>query len=255
MDILFLFGPLAALVLCERVPRLRFERSAFLRPHFRTDLIYFASSAVGLGLLVRAVAFRLTGVLGVVAPGVSALPAPWMLLTAIVVYDLGAYVSHLMLHRSESLWRTHKVHHSSPTLDWLATFRAHFVEHGLRHIASTGVLFVVGFPFWAVAAAGAVHAAWAAFVHSNLRLDLRWIELLFITPRLHRLHHVASTGDRNLGTLFSLWDRLRGSLLDDPHAAPGPLGVPGELETYPQSWVPQLVEPFRGAGSRAALAS
>jgi len=30
----------------------------------------------------------------------------------------------------------------------------------------------------------------------------------------------------------------------DP-APPTPLGVPGEEETYPQQWLPQLVEPLR----------
>jgi sterol desaturase/sphingolipid hydroxylase (fatty acid hydroxylase superfamily) len=245
MEVLFLFGPLVALGFCERLPRLRFERSAFLRPHFATDLFYFASTAVGLGLLVQGAASRLTGATGVLVSGLSTLPVSLSLAAAIVLYDLAAYVSHLLLHRSESLWRVHTVHHSSPTLDWLATFRAHFVEHGLRHLASSAVLLALGFPLWSVALAAALNTAWAAFVHSNLRLDLRSIEFLFITPRLHRLHHVPSTGDRNLGVVLSVWDRLRGSLLTDPKVATRPLGVPGEIDSYPQSWFAQLVEPFR----------
>jgi sterol desaturase/sphingolipid hydroxylase (fatty acid hydroxylase superfamily) len=244
METLFLFGPLLALVVCERLPRLRYERSTFLRPHFGTDLFYFGSTAIGLGLLIQGALDRLTETAGVLAPGLSKLPGPALLPLALVLYDFAAYVSHLLLHRSESLWRVHKVHHSSPRLDWLATFRAHFVEHALRHVASSGTLLAVGFPLWSVATAGAIYAAWAAFVHSNLRLDLHSIEFLLITPRLHRLHHVASTGERNLGTLLSLWDRLRGSLLSDPNTAQRPLGVPGEVDSYPQAWLPQLMEPF-----------
>ena len=42
-----------------------------------------------------------------------------------------------------------------------------------------------------------------------------------------------------------LWDRLRGTFVADPDAALHPLGVPGEVATYPQTWLPQLVEPLR----------
>jgi len=245
MDITLFFGSLAVLIVGERAARVRFARLPLLRPHVATDLVYLATGAVALALLIRDALFRLTGVTGVLLPASSALPAPVSLLLAIVLYDLAAYATHLLLHRSERLWRFHKVHHSSPVLDWLATFRAHFVEHALRHVASSGLLITLGFPLWSVAAAAAVNGVWAAFVHANLRLDLGSIEFVFITPRLHRLHHVASSGERNLGTLFSLWDRWRGNLLSASDVPLDPLGVPGEIETYPQSWLRQMVEPFR----------
>lgn len=62
---------------------------------------------------------------------------------------------------------------------------------------------------------------------------------------LHRLHHVPETSGQNLGTIFSCWDRMRGSLVSDPAAGLAPLGVPGREESYPQTWFAQLVEPFR----------
>jgi lathosterol oxidase len=241
----FLAAVLAAIVLAERLPRLAFERQPFLRPHFASDLFYLATSVVGIGLLLRAAGVRLSEVTGAWLPALPELPVPALWLVAIVLYDLGSYATHLLLHRSETLWRFHKVHHSSPRLDWLATFRGHAVEHVLRNLASSVLLLAAGFPASAVAVAATAYGAFAALNHSNLRLDLRWLEPVFVTPRLHRLHHVDRMGPRNLGTLFSCWDRLRGSLVTDPATPSYPLGVPGELESYPQSWLPQLVEPLR----------
>ena len=251
---LLLACALTALALVERSPRLRFASSPFPRRGFGTDLFYLATGAVALGLAMRHAAAGLAGTTAVLAPILGALPAPLAIAVAVVLYDLGAYAAHLLMHRIDALWRMHEVHHSSPTLDWVATFRAHPGEHALRHLASPALLLLVGFPVACVAVAGAVYTAWAAFVHANLRAELRFLEPLLVTPRLHRLHHVPGTSGSNLGTLFSLWDRLRGALVTDPAAPLGPLGVPGREASYPQTWLAQLVEPIRGAGGRTSAA-
>ena len=247
----FLACMLAAIALAERSPVLRYGRQPFLRRGFATDLFYLATGGVALGFGIRHAAARLAeaGTAGGSASGVLA--APLAVALAIVLYDLGAYLSHLLLHRFGALWRLHEVHHSSPTLDWLATFRAHAGEHALRHLASPALLLLAGFPLATVAIAGAIYTAWAAFTHANIGLELRLLEPLLVTPRLHRLHHVPATSGGNLGTIFSLWDRLRGTLVTDPAAPLEPLGVPGRRESYPQTWLAQLVEPFRGG--RASL--
>ncbi len=244
MNLLLAFAVLG-IALAERSPHLRFERSRFLRRHFPTDLFYLVTGAVALGLALRQGAVGMAAALGSAAPSLATLPASVAVPLATVLYDLGAYATHLLLHRFDLLWRFHAVHHSSRTLDWLATFRAHAAEHALRHLASPVALLLVGFPVPVVAAASAIYTAWAALNHANLRVELRCLECLFITPRLHRLHHVPGTSGRNLGTVFSLWDRMRGTLVADPGAELRPLGVPARLETYPQSWLPQLVEPLR----------
>ena len=170
----------------------------------------------------------------------------WSLVAlAVVLYDFGAFAGHVMLHRVDWLWRIHKVHHSSPVLDWLATTRAHVSEHLFRGIPTQAALFAIGLPTEAVALGLAIYAAFAALGHSNLRLDLRSLERVFVTPRLHRLHHVPATTDKNFATVFSFWDRLAGSLVLKDTGPDEPLGVPGEERTYPQSWWQQLREPFR----------
>jgi lathosterol oxidase len=163
---------------------------------------------------------------------------------ALLLHDLGGYASHVLLHRIETFWEFHKVHHSSRTLDWLATFRAHIAEHALRHLFSPVLLILLGFPLTAVGVASGVLAAWAALLHANLSVSWRWLEPILMTPRLHRLHHVPATSERNLGVFLSIWDRLRGTLETNPTVQLQPIGVPGAVETYPQTWPRQLVEPF-----------
>jgi len=240
---LLLLMALLALAGCERIPRLRFTALPLLRPFVMTDAICFVSGALALGLVVRALGLALVGRVGSALPALAGLRGAIAVPAAIVLYDLFSYVCHWALHRFEALWRIHKVHHSSLRLDWLATFRAHVFEHALRHVASSAALLVLGFSGAAVAMAGATYAAWGAFNHANLDLHVRALDHVLITPRLHRLHHAGQTTGHNLGTIFTLWDRWRGTLTTD--GSPEPLGVPGERERYPQTYLAQFFAPLR----------
>jgi sterol desaturase/sphingolipid hydroxylase (fatty acid hydroxylase superfamily) len=182
--------------------------------------------------------------------GISALPVGLRVALAVVVYDLIAFVVHRRLHRVDALWAVHKVHHSSRHLDWLATTRTHMFEHMVRNLPAQGALLLAGFSVRMVTSAAVIYAGFALLGHSNLRLNLRWAEPIFITPRLHRRHHVPSTTNRNFGTVLSIWDRAARTFA--PLDTPGnePLGVPGELDTYPQRFVEAVRAPGRELRAR-----
>ena len=244
MGTLLLFAFIAALALAERIPRLRRAPLRLVRRFVGTDLVYLCTGALGLGLIARTATARIVADSGPAFETLRAWPFGLTYAAGLVLYDLSAYLTHaLLLHRVSALWRVHCVHHSSRELDWLAAFRAHVAEHVLRHLTSACVLVAIGFPAAVVGAVAATYAAWAALGHSNLDLRLGALEGILITPRLHRLHHAVATCDANFGTIFSLWDRLGGTWA--PNGAADPIGVPGELEVYPQTWGRQLIEPFR----------
>lgn len=242
-----ILGVYGVVALLERIPALRFKPSPLLRPFFATDVGWYAAT-VGVTILFGPVfegASQLRGSLGIPGFEALALPFPLLVFSALVLYDLGQFLGHVLLHRFELLWRLHKVHHSSRTLDWLATTRGHTGEHFFRSLPTQAVLYGLGLPFQAIAIAIVIYVVFAALGHSNLRLNLAFLEPLFITPRLHRLHHVLETTEKNLGTVFSFWDRLAGRLVVRTATPDDTLGVPGEEQTYPQTWWPQLREPFR----------
>jgi lathosterol oxidase len=244
MDVAMMLFGLTTLIALERLPAFRLRAQPLGRGFFSSDLFYLLTGGIGLSLAMRSLAMRWFG-LARLSEVFAAMPFPLVVVLAIVIADLGAYVSHISLHRVDVLWAFHKVHHSSRALDWLATFRAHLVEHALRHLLSPVVLIVLGFPLAAIALASGITAVWSAFDHANTRLRLLFLEGVFVTPRLHRMHHVPVTSDRNFGAMLSVWDRWFGTLAADREAAGEPLGVPGEVETYPQGWLPQFAEPWR----------
>jgi lathosterol oxidase len=244
-------GLFLAVASLERVPALRFAPAPFLRRHLGTDAAWYliATTANVIGAFVLLPALSRLALPGV-AGAVVRLPWPGRFALAVVLYDFAAFAVHIWLHRSETLWAFHKVHHSSLQLDWLATTRAHMLENLVRQVAAQVPLFAVGLTATTVAPALVVYAAFAVYGHSNLRSGRR-LEAVFVTPRLHRLHHVPATTQTNLATIFNVWDRLfsRFSSLDVTSVEP--VGVPGELDTYPQTLGAALRRPFaevRGQG-------
>jgi sterol desaturase/sphingolipid hydroxylase (fatty acid hydroxylase superfamily) len=196
---------------------------------------------------------HLVGAIGLPRWTDLALPLWITVLFALLLIDAGNYAAHWLLHRVDALWQVHKVHHSSRQLDWLATFRSHLVEQLLRRLLAPALLIAVGVPIAAVALAAAIFTAWAVVNHANLRFGPAWLERVFITPRLHRMHHHTATTEHNLGTVLTIWDRWRGTLITTEPVV-HELGVPGETESYPQNWLAQLVEPFRVRGPSSTRA-
>ena len=244
-----LFLVVAAL---ERVHRLQFRPSALLRPHIGTDALWYlvAGGAAALSTYVfRPVLSHLA-----IAPlqiGVAAMPAALRLAIAVTIFDFVAFAVHLAIHRSDALWSVHKVHHSSLHLDWLATTRTHMFEHLVRNIPAQAVLFAFGFTSPTISGAILVYALFAVVGHSNLDLDLSVLELIFITPRLHRRHHVPDTTQHNFGTILSIWDRMFKRLLIADTQPDEHFGVPGQVHSYPQRFPDAARQPLRENLARA----
>jgi lathosterol oxidase len=242
----------------ERLPGLRFRRAPLLRACFASDVFYLltgfvAGTSLATGYIVSASALLASWHV----PRLASVELPlWLGATlALVSLDAGNYAAHWLLHRFDALWQIHTVHHSSRTLDWLATFRSHLLEQTLRRLIAPLGLIAIGLPLDATIAGASVFNAWAMLIHSNLALDLRVLEPVLVTPRLHRIHHDPATSHRNFGTFLVLWDRvLRGRFVGTDVSADVSFGVPDEVDTYPQGWWPQLLAPFsrqRQATSRS----
>lgn len=237
----------------ERIPRLRFAPSRFLRRFLATDAVWYLVATTA--ALISTVVFRpqLSRLaIPTVADAVDGLPELIRLGLAVVVYDLIAFAVHIGIHRSDALWAVHKVHHSSLQLDWLATTRTHMFEHLVRNLPAQAALFALGMPAATVAATLLIYATFAVVGHSNLRIGGSWLELVFVTPRLHRLHHRPATTQQNFGTVLTVWDRLAGTLVTRDADPDEPIGVPGEIDTYPQQFLAAFGQPLREARARRA---
>jgi sterol desaturase/sphingolipid hydroxylase (fatty acid hydroxylase superfamily) len=237
-----LFASMLVLVALERWRRTRWRALPLLRAGFATDLLLLLVGVVATAPISQEYVRRATALIHATPPSVGGAPRWLLVLPAIVLLDLGTYVGHVLLHRVGALWELHKVHHSSHSLDWLATFRFHPFEQVFRRLTAPLLLVLAGFPIEVVVAAAGFLMAWGMLNHANVRLRLGPLEWLLVTPRAHRVHHVVEHTERNLGTFLTVWDRLRGTFVDEEVS--GAMGVPGELD-YPQGLVSMLIEPFR----------
>jgi lathosterol oxidase len=232
-------------ILAERTRLVR-RRLPFLRANFLGDVAFLLVSWIAIAKLTLRWVMYATDAVGLT--WLDGIPLWLETVLALVFLDLGNYLGHWLMHRYEPLWRVHAVHHSSPALDWLATFRSHLLEQLLRRVTAPLLLIACGVSPAAAAIAGGILIAWGGvFVHSNLALNLRFLEPILITPRLHHLHHVAASADQNLGTLLSVWDRLLGRLV--VHDVPRDTLLGNGAPAYPQTFGRLIVEPFRPRSS------
>jgi sterol desaturase/sphingolipid hydroxylase (fatty acid hydroxylase superfamily) len=233
----------------ERTRRLRFRSLPSPRPYLATDTAWYMVAILGTALSVvvfRPVLSQLE--IGPVSGRVNALPLAIRFVLALAIFDFLSFLVHRQFHRSDRLWEFHKVHHSTLHLDGFATTRAHMFENLIRFVPPQAVLFIIGMNADIVAPTVAIAAIYGVSNHSNLGINLRPVEALLVTPRLHRRHHVPATTQSNYGAIFTVWDRLFGTLLRVDTSAAERYGVPDEVDSYPQGFVAAFRQPLARAG-------
>lgn len=167
------------------------------------------------------------------------LPGACKIVMALFVVDFIIYWIHRGQHRYDLLWRTHAWHHSIEQMYWFAGFRTSFFHSFIYNIPQV-VIPVTLFKLSPAEAGigyslGLLIQFWE---HTNLNVRLGPLRYLIITPAYHRIHHSATSyRGMNLGTTFSLWDRLFGTFIDPEKVEdvfPLGLGEPVEGKKLPR---------------------
>lgn len=170
--------------------------------------------------------------------------------TGFLLMDLTFYYWHRLNHQIPFLWRFHNVHHVDPDLDVTTSMRFHVGEialSGIFRVIQAGVIGMTPLNFFCYEV---VFQASTFFQHSNLKLPIRverLLNLLFVTPRMHGIHHsdYRDETNRNYGIVFSFWDRLhRSSKLNVPQQAIT-IGVPGYVNPSDNTVPVLLLMPVR----------
>ena len=123
------------------------------------------------------------------------------MIEAVTFGDLLAYWGHRLQHAWEPLWRFHAVHHSAERLDLLAAHREHPLDGSYTQTLLNLPMIVTGFTLQAAAGVVVFRAAWAVFIHSNVRFPLGPLGWLFGAPQLHHWHHENARQTFNYGNL------------------------------------------------------
>jgi sterol desaturase/sphingolipid hydroxylase (fatty acid hydroxylase superfamily) len=174
----------------------------------------------------------------------------WIQVAAgVLLMDLTFYYWHRLNHTRPLLWRFHNVHHADPDMDVTTSFRFHWGEVLYSTVFRLLQVSLVGVAPLTYLVYEVVFNSATMFHHSNLRLPVVWerrLNLVFVTPRMHGVHHsaVGPETNSNYSVIFSWWDRLNRSLRLNVGQADIVIGVPGYLGPGENRILPMLALPF-----------
>ena len=162
--------------------------------------------------------------------GVPALPfstwasTPWpiLLLITLATKDLADYWNHQAMH-SRWIWPLHAVHHSDTHVNFLTSFRIHFLESIFMGMSYILLLSWLGIPPIIGAAGTGLLILHNAYVHIDMDFGHGPFKYLLTSPRLHRWHHAdhPKAEGKNLANLFPFYDVIFGT-----YYLPGPCEKP-----------------------------
>jgi sterol desaturase/sphingolipid hydroxylase (fatty acid hydroxylase superfamily) len=225
--------------------RLRPARNIDRWAEFKLDVLSFAFAL----LVNRLCTYSVTHFATSISPtfvvdwvrALQTLPSAAKIVIGIFMVDFVIYWIHRAQHNTSLLWRTHAWHHSVQQMYWFSGFRTSFFHSFLYNIPQTCI------PIWFLALSpleagvgysiGLLIQFWE---HTNIKVNIGPLRWIIITPQYHRVHHSATEHSRmNLGTTFSIWDRMFGTYVD-PETMPEefPLGLGEEV---PLKKVPRMM--------------
>jgi sterol desaturase/sphingolipid hydroxylase (fatty acid hydroxylase superfamily) len=149
------------------------------------------------------------------------LPLPlwaYVVLGVLLLDFFGAYLAHYTEHKVKVLWMVHLVHHTDHHVDTTTANRHHPLESVIRFIFTLFGVVLVGAPIGVVMLYQSLSLVATQFTHANIKLPKKVDEMLswvLVSPDMHKVHHhyVLPYTDSNYGNIFSIWDRIFGTLM------------------------------------------
>lgn len=143
-----------------------------------------------------------------------------------VARDFAAYWIHRAEHRVRVLWASHMIHHSLERFSFTSAVRLPWTEALYKPVLALWVP-LLGFHPAAFAAMGALVLLVGQLQHTELLRRRTVLDLVFVTPSAHRVHHGSNAEylDKNFGSMLIVWDRLFGTYA--PETVPVRYGLAG----------------------------
>lgn len=144
--------------------------------------------------------------------------ATWLLyVVAFVAVDFAGYWAHRLNHSINYFWNHHVIHHSSEEFNLACALR-----QTISNIVGVYAIFllpaaVLGVPQEVINLIAPIHLFLQFWYHTRHLPKLGFLEYVIITPSQHRVHHAINPEylDKNLGQIFTWWDRLFGTFQEE----------------------------------------
>jgi sterol desaturase/sphingolipid hydroxylase (fatty acid hydroxylase superfamily) len=142
---------------------------------------------------------------------------PWTYWVGLLVLqDLLAYFLHRVDHGCRLFWAVHATHHSATEFNLTIGFRPSVLQP-LYRFAWFLPLTLLGFRPQDVMLMYSATQLYGVLVHTRAVGKLGGLEWVLCTPSHHRVHHGTNAQylDKNMGTVFIIWDRLFGTFAEE----------------------------------------
>jgi sterol desaturase/sphingolipid hydroxylase (fatty acid hydroxylase superfamily) len=147
----------------------------------------------------------------------------------VVLFDLGYWIGHRIMHEIPLLWEFHKTHHAAEVLTPVTSARSHPIDDLIQ---TNCVAAAIGFGYGGLLYAFGEKAQPLTLLetnvifffyfftifhlrHSHIWLPIRgWLGYVIQSPAHHHVHHSTAARHlgKNLGFCLSLWDWMFGTL-------------------------------------------
>lgn len=137
---------------------------------------------------------------------------PWTWVLGFFAADFSYYWMHRLEHEHRILWASHSVHHSSEDYNLTVSMRLSIVESLFEWIFFVPMVLIGFSPFQAIVCLILV-AQYQTWIHTERIFKLGWLDEVFNTPSVHRVHHGSNRKylDTNYGGVLVIWDKLFGT--------------------------------------------
>lgn len=161
----------------------------------------------------------------------------WLL--GFIAIDFAGYWNHRISHKVNFFWNEHVIHHSSEHFNLACALRQS-ISNLVGYFAFLMIpAAILGVPNEVIAVMAPLHLFAQFWYHTEHIGKLGWLEYIIITPSQHRVHHAINPEyiDKNLGQIFSFWDRIFGTFQEELDNVPAQYGVLKPAKT----WNPILI--------------
>ena len=180
---------------------------------------------------------------------ISNWPIGLQLVIFFVILDFVQWLTHILLHKYEVLWRFHKVHHSVKEMGFAAHLRYHWMENILyKPLKTLGVMVLGGFEPEQAYIVHFIAITIGHLNHANIRITWGPFKYILNNSVMHLYHHMKALQENkpkgiNFGISLSIWDFLfKTSYVPDDNGEIE-LGFSNE-ENFPKGFFSQLFTGF-----------
>ena len=182
------------------------------------------------------------------ADRVGGLPVWLQLVILFIVRDFIQWNVHRLLHRSDTLWNFHKVHHSVKEMGFAAHLRFHWMETLIYNTLQFLPLAMIGFALNDYITVYIIAILIGHLNHANIKFSYGPLKYIFNNPHMHIWHHFKNLPDEhrygcNFGLSLSIWDYMFGTAYIPKDGRDIEIGYKGD-EDMPQNFFKQLIFGF-----------